>query len=167
MASRRLTGREPFYCVPWRDMHYFGPTETLYEGDIDDIRPLEEEISGLIDEANWLLPSLRLARDDVLFAWAGVRPLTYDPELPKGKRSREVHDLAPDGIPGIFAVTAGPIMTHRSAGAELTGIVTSRLRPSRNPQTLSYAAIAEEPERYLAYVARTYGMRVSAPAKAA
>ena len=28
---------EPFYCMPWRGMHYFGPTETVYEGDLDDI----------------------------------------------------------------------------------------------------------------------------------
>ncbi|MEI4883963.1 hypothetical protein, partial [Klebsiella pneumoniae] len=25
---------EPFYCFPWRGMHFFGPTETLYEGDL-------------------------------------------------------------------------------------------------------------------------------------
>lgn len=132
---------EGFYCIPWRGMHYFGPTETLYEGNVDDIRPLEEDVSFLLDEANHLLPSLNLKRADVLFAWAGVRPLGYDEELlPQGKRSRELHDLGHEGMPDAFALTAGPIMTHRSAGIEVTRAVERRIKPSHAPQALSYAA---------------------------
>ncbi|HLI12074.1 MAG TPA: FAD-dependent oxidoreductase [Alphaproteobacteria bacterium] len=132
---------EGFYCVPWRGMHYFGPTETLYEGDLESIRPLEEEIKFLLDEANYLLPALKLKRDDVIFAWAGVRPLTYDEALlPQGKRSREIHDLGGEGMPDVFALTAGPIMTHRSAGEEIARVVARRIAPSRPAQALSYAA---------------------------
>jgi len=129
---------EPFYCIPWRGMHYFGPTETVYEGDPDNIYPNEEEVLGLVDEANYLLPGLNLRRSDVLFSWAGVRPLTYDPELPKGKRSREIHDYAADGMPNFLAMTAGPIMTHRSAGKELLAAVANRVTPSLPPQSLSW-----------------------------
>jgi glycerol-3-phosphate dehydrogenase len=131
---------EGFYCVPWRGMHYFGPTETVYEGNIDDIRPEEDEIEFLRGEANHLLPGLGLKRSDILFAWAGVRPLTWDPALPKGKRSREVHDMTSHGMPGVYAMTAGPIMTHRSAGGEVTDVVAGRLKPSRAAQEISYAA---------------------------
>jgi glycerol-3-phosphate dehydrogenase len=131
---------EGFYCVPWRGMHYFGPTETLYDGDPDDIRPTEEEIHGLIDEANHLLPSLNLKRAQVIFSWAGVRPLTYDPAMPMGKRSREIHDLTAEGLPNVYAMTAGPVMTHRSAGTELVDVVRRRHAPTRPPQPVSYAA---------------------------
>lgn len=131
---------EGLYCVPWRGMHYFGPTETLYEGDIDDIRPEEDEIRFLLDEANHLLPTLRLKREHVLFAWAGVRPLTYNPDLPMGNRSRELHDLGAEGMPGALAMTAGPVMTHRGAGQEIAAAVQRTLPPSRAPQPLSYAA---------------------------
>lgn len=129
---------EPFYCMPWRGMHYFGPTETVYEGDPNDVRPLEEEIEWLLAEANHLLPNLHLKRSDVLFTWAGVRPLTYDPDLPKGKRSREIHDYAADGMPNFLAMTAGPIMTHRSAGQELRDAVAARIKPSGEAHPLSY-----------------------------
>ena len=131
---------EPFYCVPWRDLHYVGPTETLYEGDIDDIRPEEEEIEWLLGEANHLLPGAPFKRENVLFAWAGVRPLTYDPAQPKGARARELHDLSGEGLDNLFALTAGPIMTHRSAGELLTKRVAKRLRPSGTPGKLSFAA---------------------------
>lgn len=129
---------EGLYCVPWRGMHYFGPTETLFEGDPDDIRPTEPEIEWLIGEANHLLPALNLKRKDVFYAWAGVRPLTYDPALPKGKRSRELHDLAEEGMPNVFALTAGPVMTHRSAGLEVLAAVKRRLAPSGAAQEVSH-----------------------------
>lgn len=133
---------EGFYCVPWRGLHYFGPTETYYEGDLEDIRTTEEEIDFLLGEANRLLPSLKLTHKDVIFTWAGVRPLTYDPALlPQGKRSRELHDLGREGMPNALALTAGPIMTHRSAGVEIAAAVARRLRPSGTPQDLSYAPL--------------------------
>ncbi|MBI1386775.1 MAG: FAD-dependent oxidoreductase [Rhizobiales bacterium] len=129
---------EPFYCIPWNDLHYFGPTETLYEGDIEDIYPTEEDFAFLLAEANHLLPSLELTRGDVLYGWAGVRPLTYDTALPKGARSREVHDYAGEGLGGMLAMTAGPVMTHRSAGGEVLGRLERRVRPGRGKSAVSY-----------------------------
>ncbi|MCC7045799.1 MAG: FAD-dependent oxidoreductase [Alphaproteobacteria bacterium] len=133
---------EPFYCIPWRGLHFFGPTETLYDGDPDDVRVTDDEVDWLIAEANYMLPALGLRREHVIFSWAGVRPLGADPDFPKGKRSREVHDLAADGMPGVYAMTAGPIMTHRSAGPEMVDIVASKIAPRRARQALSYAAAA-------------------------
>jgi glycerol-3-phosphate dehydrogenase len=137
-AINRLN--EPFYCFPWRGMHFFGPTETVYEGDPDDVHAADDEIDWLIDEANHMLPALGLRREHVILTWAGVRPLGADPEFPKGIRSREVHDLASEGMPGVYAMTAGPIMTHRSAGIEMAELVGSKLKPSRARQQPSYAA---------------------------
>lgn len=137
--------REGFYCVPWRGgLHYFGPTETLYEGDVEDIRPTEEDVEFLLGEANHLLPSLQLTRADVRYSWAGVRPLTYDPVQPMGARSRELHDLSGDGLPGVFAMTAGPIMTHRSAGREAVARIRPQLPARRSAQAPSYAAVVPD-----------------------
>lgn len=131
----------PYYCLPWRDLHYFGPTETLYEGDPDDVHATEDEIDGVIDEAGRLLPSLAISRQNVKFTWSCVRPLTFDAALlPRGKRSREIHDLGPGGLPNVFAITAGPIMTHRSAGEEFLGLVRRRLKPSGKLGVMSFAA---------------------------
>jgi glycerol-3-phosphate dehydrogenase len=136
---------EPFYLVPWRDLHYFGPTETLYEGDPDDIRPTEEEFEFLLGEANHLLPTLSLKRSDVLWGWAGVRPLTYDPAQPMGARSRKLHDLATEGLTGMLAMTAGPVMTHRSAGEEVVEVVARHLSPRRGVTAPSFAARVPPP----------------------
>jgi glycerol-3-phosphate dehydrogenase len=134
--------QEPFYCIPWHDLHYFGPTETVYDGDRDRIRVAEDEIEWIISEANRLLPALKLTRADVISTWAGVRPLTYDVTVPSGRRSREIHNLESEGLPDVFAMTAGPIMTHRSAGQELLGIVKERLTPSDCRRERSYTPSA-------------------------
>jgi glycerol-3-phosphate dehydrogenase len=130
---------EPFYCIPYRGFHFFGPTETLYEGDRDRIRVTAEERAWLVSEANRLLPQLKLTEADVLMTWAGVRPLTYDESVPFGNRSRVIHDLAPDDMPDVYAMTAGPVMTHRSAGRQLTDVVRRRIPPSGPPKRPDYA----------------------------
>jgi glycerol-3-phosphate dehydrogenase len=134
---------EPLYCIPWKQYHYFGPTETPYEGDPDRVFVTVEEADGIIANANALLPGLHLTPADIRMSWAGVRPLTYDAAVPFGNRSRVIHDLAADGLPSAFALTAGPVMTHRSAARELTRLVAQRLGPSRAPHPPSYAPPAE------------------------
>lgn len=130
----------PFYCLPLGDLHYFGPTETEYTGDPDSIAVTPDEQAFLISEANRLLPGLALKPADVIMTWAGVRPLTYDEAVPFGNRARILHDLAGDGMPDAFAMTAGPVMTHRSAGEEVVAALAQRMAPSRPAQKPDYSA---------------------------
>lgn len=133
---------EPFYCIPWKQFHYFGPTETPYDGDQDNVAVTDEEAAFLLREANRLLPSLALKPSDIRMTWAGVRPLTYDEAVPEGNRSRVIHDLSADGLADAFAMTAGPVMTHRSAGREMARLVVARLGPprARPPSPVARAA---------------------------
>ncbi|MVW72927.1 FAD-dependent oxidoreductase [Bordetella sp. 15P40C-2] len=131
---------EHMYVLPWKGLHYIGPTETLYEGNLDDIYPTEEEIAWVIKETLDMLPGMPLSRADVQYAWAGVRPWTYSPQAPKGLRVRVLHDLASEGHPGMLALTGGPLMSHRSAGQEVLAGVRERLSPSGSPKTISYHA---------------------------
>lgn len=126
-------GGMPFYCLPIEgDWFFFGPTETPFDEDADRARPTADDIDFLLSEANHLLPGLSLARKDVGFSWAGVRPLTFDAALPMGRRTREIHDLADRGMPGVLAMTAGPVQSHPSAARDLVAAISSRLQPSRS-----------------------------------
>lgn len=133
------TKNEPFYCIPWHDLHFFGPTETLYEANKDEIHVSDDERSWLLGEANRLLPNAQLTDRNVIMTWAGVRPLTFDPDIPFGNRSRILHDLASDGMPNVLAMTAGPVMSHRSAGRLLASEIGKRLEPSGQVQQPDYA----------------------------
>ncbi len=134
------TDDEPIFCAPFNGFHYVGPSEVNFTGDPDDIAPTEAEIEQMVFEINRVLPGMSLRRTDVLFAWAGVRPLTFGgASFPKGNRLRVLHDLDADGMRNAVALTAGPIMTHRSAAHEIVGAVAKRISPSKEPASLSYA----------------------------
>ena len=111
----------------------------MFEGDEDDIRVDAADVDFLLRETQAALPGLAIGEGDIVYGWAGVRPLTRDPAHPKGNRSREIHDLAADGLPGVLAMTAGPVMSHRSAGREMAAAVARRLPPSGPRRAPDYA----------------------------
>lgn len=131
---------EHFFCLPWGDLHYVGPTETVYDGDIDDVQPSEEDIAYLLDELNHMLPSLGLGRGDVELAWAGARPITYDPERAKGRRMpfSLLYDLGDEGMADALTVTWAAIMFHRPTARKLVRRVKRLVRPSRAASALSF-----------------------------
>lgn len=121
---------EPFYCLPLHDdLYYFGPTETPFDDDPATVRPEEEDIQWLLAEARHLLPGLALERADVEFAWAGVRPLTHDPDQPMGRRSREIFDGRDFGCPGLYSMTGGPVMSHLSGARDVVRAIGAHSGP--------------------------------------
>lgn len=122
----------PFYVLPLRgNVFSIGVTETPFDGDATDIAATDDEIDFLIAETNALLPGRDLSRRDVLRTWAGVRPLTSSRSAAKaGRAPRTLHDLENRGLPGVFALTGGPIMTHRSAGRMVVDAVSRKLKPT-------------------------------------
>lgn len=132
--------KEHFYLVPWRGLHYIGPSDTIFKGNLDEIHPSEEDIGLILDQARHMMPGLPLKRSDVIYSWAGVRPRTFDPAVPKGTWSREIHDLANDGMPNFLALTGATIMRSRLTGRGAIAAVRKRIAPSGKARTLSYAA---------------------------
>ena len=65
----------PYFVVPWNGLYLIGTTDTRYEGDLDDVVATDEEIAYLIEETNRLIPGAALTADQVLYTYAGVRPL--------------------------------------------------------------------------------------------
>lgn len=138
---------EPLYCLPWRGMHYIGPTRTPFDDDAAGVVATDQEIDWIIGETNRAIPKLGLGRDDVLFTWAGVQPVTYDVHDAMGNREIKIHDLEADGLPGIFALTGGPIMTHRHVARRLVAAVAKRRAPSGPPREPNFESDDPTAER--------------------
>jgi glycerol-3-phosphate dehydrogenase len=130
---------QPFYCMPWGRYHFFGPTETVFDGKPEDVRVLPEEVEFILNEANKLFPSLALSRQDIVYTWAGVRPRTASTGH-EGVKSLTIHDMEGDGMPNALTLTGIPIMLHRHAGRAVASKVRKMLRPSQKAKPLSYEA---------------------------
>lgn len=152
----------PIYCLPFKgDLYHIGPTETYFEGDASNVSADDADIEFLLEEINFLLPALKLSKRNVQFTWAGVRPLTFNPKNPDGDRVRQIHDLKDKGHSGIFAMTAGPVMSHMSAGRELLATVDAnfsmrRDRQRRLMQQTNTPFVADEGTSFRHYVSREH-----------
>ncbi|AML52143.1 FAD-dependent oxidoreductase [Falsihalocynthiibacter arcticus] len=131
---------EPLYCLPWRGIHYVGLTRTPFSGDASDIAASDQEIDWILAETNRVMPNLNLGRSDVVYSWAGVNPLTHDPQEALGSREIKIHDMASHGMEGMFALTGGAIMTHRRVARRVVQKIRSKIQPSRPPQDMQFGA---------------------------
>ena len=123
----------PYFVIPWNDLFLIGTTDTRYEGDLDRVEATDDEIDYLIANTNRVLPSAGLAPDDVLYAYAGVRPL---PRVRDGAeagitRRHVIHDHAPQ-VPGLLSIVGGKLTTYRELAEQAVDLVLRRLgRPAQ------------------------------------
>ena len=130
--------KEPMYILPWHHMHYIGLNRTPYEGKIDDVKATIDEIEWLIKEVNYILPKLNLERKDIIYAYAGIQPVTIDKKNPQGSREVVVHDLESDRLKNFLMLTGGPIWDYRNISKKLFNEVSSRITPSLDKKIPSF-----------------------------
>ena len=122
--------RRPFFIIPWRGLHLIGTTETLFDGDPAVTLPEEPEIRYLLDEANTLFPSAGIARDDVLYAYSGSRPIlkASSDDLNRASRGHAIVDhKESDGISGLLTMAGGKLTTAPSFAKAVLRRVVSML----------------------------------------
>jgi glycerol-3-phosphate dehydrogenase len=117
----------PYFIVPWNDLYLIGTTDTRYEGDLDHVAADDEEIEYLISATNQVIPGARLGRDNVLYTYAGARPLPRA-EGSEGSITRRhmVHDHAPE-IEGLLSIIGGKLTTFRQLAEETVEAVFGKL----------------------------------------
>src|SRR5206468_7303012 len=77
------------FIIPWREFSLVGTTDTDFDGDLDRVQATRDEVDYLLGEARKALPDPRVRREEVLYTYAGVRPLSYEEGTSAPKRSEE------------------------------------------------------------------------------
>ncbi len=160
-TAARTDGR-PFFIVPWRDSVLIGTTDIRDEGDADQVQASDEEVAYLLTEARRLLgPELR--REDVLYAYSGVRPLPYCPGVPEKAITRRhlIRDHErEDGLAGFLSLIGGKITPYRHVAEEVATLVCRKLnrraRVTRRSESLPGGAPVAPKE--IAEAARALGV---------
>lgn len=110
-------GSQMLFFAPWRDHTIIGTNHLPYNGDPDDYKVSETEISDFLKVINRAYPSADIKREDVSFFHGGLLPM-------RGVNSRSgevklenhfrIHDhKAEDGIDGLISVVGVKYTTHR------------------------------------------------------
>jgi len=133
------TDRRPFFIIPWRKLYLIGTTETPFEGDPEDVEPTQEEIGYLLKETNSLLPGSRIGEDDILYSYAGPRPLVRASGKNFNRASREhaIYDHEPEeGLGGMLTLVGGKLTTARTFASQVVEAAAKKLgrRAGDGPQ---------------------------------
>jgi len=99
------------FAVPWLGRTLIGTTDNDYEGDIDYVRPAEDDIEYLLDAINTFVGS-DFGIADLTGAYAGVRPLVSHSDSKKSvdiSRKAELYETSS----GMITITGGKLTTWR------------------------------------------------------
>jgi glycerol-3-phosphate dehydrogenase len=104
-------GNRTIFVLPWLGQTLVGTTDNDYEGDLERVRPAEDDVAYLLDALNAFFAT-SLTPDDVAGAFAGVRPLisTGDPKKSVDiSRKAELYETSS----GMVTITGGKLTTWR------------------------------------------------------
>jgi len=121
------------FCLPAGAHAIIGTTDTWTTESPESVRADEADVDYLLRSANDYFPRAGLTRQDVVSAWAGIRPLASGAAARPGRISRE-HTIVTDDS-GVINVTGGKLTTYRSMAAGIVDVAERVLgrKPRRAP----------------------------------
>ncbi len=156
------TDNRLFFVMPWLDYTLIGTTDTDYSGDLDAVYADEQDVAYLLHGAGQVFP--RLKSEDVLYTFAGLRPLAHIGGEKPSQVTREHKILdhkGRDGIEGLVSVLGGKITAYRAVAREAVDVVCRKLGMKarcRTAEALLPGALAVS-QRALAQAARESGLQ--------
>ena len=119
------------FVLPWReDLTLIGTTDEFFDGRPHEVAATPGDIAYLLEATNRLLPASKLGPEDVISAWAGLRPLVAPPADggDEGAVSREFE--VNQHPPGVFTLSGGKLTSHRHMAEETVDLVQAFLAPA-------------------------------------
>jgi len=105
----------PFFIIPWNRQYLIGTTDIRYDEDLDHIRASAPEVEYLLNETNRVFPNAALTRDDIHFAYAGVRPLPFKEGGPESAITRRhIIKVNKNIARGLISIVGGKLTTYRN-----------------------------------------------------
>jgi glycerol-3-phosphate dehydrogenase len=128
--TEAVDGR-PIFVIPWNEQVLVGTTEVPDGSDPGRVQPSAEEIDYLLRSFLHLFPEARVSRNDIHYAFAGVRPLPFSPKKNPSVVSRKhyLHDHTADGAAQMISVIGGKLTTAGSLARECAAKIGVNVGP--------------------------------------
>lgn len=114
------TDGRPFFVIPWNEQILVGTTEVPDADDPAKVQPATEEVDYLIRSLKKLFPQARVSAQDIVYSFAGIRPLPVETSKDPGSITRKhvLYDHSADGIQRLISVVGGKLTTAAELARE-------------------------------------------------
>ncbi|MCW2621274.1 MAG: glycerol-3-phosphate dehydrogenase/oxidase [Frankiales bacterium] len=123
LPSKQGDGRSMF-AIPWGRQTILGTTDTPYDGDLEGLSLTAEDLDYVLAAGNAVFRR-ELTAEDVLGAWAGVRPLIREPGAAGMSDISRRHTLV-EGRGGMLTITGGKLTTYRRMAKDVVDRIVER-----------------------------------------
>jgi glycerol-3-phosphate dehydrogenase len=121
------------FVIPWREFSLVGTTDTDFEGDLDRLHATRAEVEYLLGEVRRAVSDPRVDPREVLYTYAGVRPLSFE-ESGRASDVSRAHKVIEEAGGRFLSITGTKLTCFRSLAEELGDRVSrllGRPAPSR------------------------------------
>lgn len=116
--------RRLIFVIPWRSSTVVGTSDAEYNGPLDNPRVTSEEVEYMLGALSYSFDR-EFTPDDVVGAYAGLRPLLSDGQFEKTKDLSRRHAVF-RGPKGMVTITGGKLTTYRRMAEEAVDLLTRR-----------------------------------------
>ncbi|MBI4309762.1 MAG: glycerol-3-phosphate dehydrogenase/oxidase [Candidatus Omnitrophica bacterium] len=121
---QNLRDKRIFFTIPFKGNVLIGTTDTDFKKAPENVRVEQSDVDYLLNEARANFPARGLTQDHIIAAFAGVRPLVYEPGSPSKVSRRHVIERNSSGV---YYVMGGKYTTYRAIALECVALVLPRL----------------------------------------
>jgi len=123
LPSRQGDGRSMF-AIPYGQQTILGTTDTPYDGALEDLSLTAADLEYVLAAGNDVFHQA-LTAEDVLGAWAGVRPLIRNLDTTSMSDISRRHTLM-EGSGGLLTITGGKLTTYRRMAKDVVDRIALR-----------------------------------------
>lgn len=112
------------FAIPRLRTTYIGTTDTPYDGDLNNIPIVLEDVQYLLEATNRMFPDIHLAVEDVESSWAGLRPLIHEEGKSASEMSRKDEIFESDS--GLVSIAGGKLTGYRKMAERVVDVIADK-----------------------------------------
>jgi len=106
--------RRPVLVMPWGEQTMVGSTETVFTGDPNDTRPLDEEVEYLLEVFRHYFPTVAAHMGDVVSSFSGLRVLPQKRQDANRRTRETLVQLDRETEPRLVTIAGGKLTCYRA-----------------------------------------------------
>ena len=114
------------FALPAGAHTIIGTTDTATQEHPHEVRAARADVRYLLAACNRFFPAARLTEDDVVSAWAGIRPLVASTHAGNPSSASREHAITTTAA-GVVTITGGKLTTYRAMAEQCVDLVVHRV----------------------------------------